>query len=133
MIVVDTNVVAYLTIPGDRTSAARRVLRADPEWRAPLLWRSEYRNVLATRLREHTLSRDAALDLVARAEALMEGGEHLLASGPVLRLAASSGLSAYDCEFVALARALDTRLVTGDARIRDRFPERAVTMEAFGS
>lgn len=133
MIVVDTNVVAYLVIPGDRSSAAREVLRTDPDWRAPLLWRSEFRNVLATRLRNDTLALEAALDLMARAETLLRGGEHHLASEPVLRLAARSGLPAYDCEFVALARILGTRLVTGDERIGERFPEGAVTMEEFAA
>lgn len=133
MIVVDTNVIAYLVIPGDRTSAAKDVLRVDPEWRAPLLWRSEFRNVLATRLRNDTLPLEAALDVMSRAEILLQGGEHHLASEPVLRLSFESGLSAYDCEFVALARSLGIRLVTGDERIADRFPEEAVLMEKFRS
>lgn len=131
MIVVDTTVIAYLLLPGNRSSVARDVLRADPDWRAPLLWRSEFRSVLATRLRSGALALEAALDLMARAESLLRGGEHHLASERVLRLAAESGLSAYDCEFVALARTLGTRLVTGDDRYGERFPEGAVTMERF--
>ena len=38
---VDTNVIAYLWLPGKRTAAAERLLK---DWNAPLLWRSEFRN-----------------------------------------------------------------------------------------
>jgi predicted nucleic acid-binding protein len=44
MIVVDTNVVAYLLLGGEKTGEARMVFHKDPTWAAPLLWRSEFRN-----------------------------------------------------------------------------------------
>jgi len=37
-------------------------------------------------------------------------------------LAASSGCSAYDCEFVAAAQQLDAPLVTADRALRKGFP-----------
>ena len=43
MIVVDTNRLAYLLIGGKPTQAVREVLLQDPEWSAPVLWRSEFR------------------------------------------------------------------------------------------
>jgi hypothetical protein len=49
----------------------------------------------------------------------------------VLELAARTRLSAYDCEFVALAQALAVPLVTEDRAVRKAFPEVAVTMEDF--
>ena len=50
MIVVDTNIVAYLYLPGEHTAAVERLLERDPEWAAPILWRSEFRNILALSL-----------------------------------------------------------------------------------
>lgn len=37
MIVVDTNVLAYLLLTGEHTSEAEQVLAKDPVWAAPVL------------------------------------------------------------------------------------------------
>ena len=46
MIVVDTNVIGYLFLSSDQSVLAERALQKDNEWAAPILWRSEFRNVL---------------------------------------------------------------------------------------
>lgn len=40
MIVVDSNILAYLYLPGDFTEQAERLLGENPDWVAPSLWRS---------------------------------------------------------------------------------------------
>ena len=47
MILVDSNVLAYLYLPGDRPAETEALLDQDPDWAAPVLWRSEFRNILA--------------------------------------------------------------------------------------
>lgn len=131
MIVADTNLIAYLHLSGTRTDAAEAVLRADPDWHAPLLWRSEFRNVLALHVRERGWDVSSAARICREAEETMEGGEHLIPSPSVLRLAESSGRSAYDCEFVALAEALGVPLVTADRELAESFPDRAIPLGAF--
>lgn len=133
MIVVDTNIIAYLLIPSDRTEQAAQALRQDPEWSAPLLWRSELRNALAQYIRRESLSLEDALRIVEHAEALMAGGEHTVPSVEVLRLASTSGCTAYDCEFVALARDLDVPLVTVDRQVLAKFPETAIELGDYVS
>jgi predicted nucleic acid-binding protein len=125
MIVADTNVIAYLYLPGDRTADAEALVRRDPEWAAPVLWRSEMRNVLATQLRAERLDLSGAQAIQAEAEQLLHGREFAVDSAEVLRLAADSGCSAYDCEFIVLAEYLDAPLFSGDRRLVERFPERA--------
>lgn len=130
MIVVDSNILAYLYLPGDRTAAAEALLEQDPEWAAPVLWRSEFRNILAGYMRRKTIAFDQALALQSEAESLLSGSEFEVDSGSVLALVRDSGCSAYDCEFVALAIKLDTRLVTVDKKLLREFPERVVAFAA---
>ncbi len=128
MIVVDTNVIAYLWLPGALTARAEALLRRDPEWAAPLLWRSELRNVLATMLRRGDVDLDLAAGIMARAEAHLRRREFTVPSSEVLRFAERSRCSAYDCEFVVLARELGVSLVTTDRRVLSSFPETAVPL-----
>jgi len=131
MIVVDTNVIGYLYLTSDRSSQAEQAFRKDPVWAAPLLWRSEFRNVLALYLRRGLLSLEDAHQIMDQALRLMRGMEYQVTSLRVLSLVASSSCSAYDCEFVALAQDLDVPLVTADRHILDQFPETSISLDAF--
>lgn len=130
MIVVDTNVLAYLYLPGDHTEAAARLMQRDADWVAPTLWRSEFRNLLAGYLRRGRLDFEHAWALQQEAEALLSGAEFEVASLRVLELVRDSDCSAYDCEFVALAQQLGTRLATMDAKLLRTFPGTAVPLPA---
>ena len=122
MIVVDTNVLAYLWLPGDRTMAAERLLKRDPDWNAPLLWRSEFRNVLAGCLRRGDVTLETALQIADGAEGQMRGREYSVPSAQVLTRVEESDCSAYDCEFVVLADELGVSLVTSDEKLLKSFP-----------
>jgi predicted nucleic acid-binding protein len=125
VIVVDSNVIAYLYLPGEHTAAAEALMQRESKWAAPLLWRSEVRNVLAGYLRRGTLSFEQTLAIQSEAEDLLRGGEYEVSSAAVLELVAASDCTAYDCEFVAVARHLGTRLVTMDAKLLKAFPKDA--------
>ena len=131
MIVVDTNVIAYLYINGERSQQAEDLLVKDSEWIAPKLWLSEFRNVLSLYLRKNLLTLDEILCILQQAEALLAHHEYKVASAEVMELVNSSNCSAYDCEFVALARHLDIRLVTVDKKIIKDFPNIAIALEDF--
>lgn len=130
MIVVDTNVVAYLYLPGEYSAAAEEMLEHDPDWVAPVLWRSEFRNILAGYLRRGTLSFQQVNDLQTEAEDLLKGAEYEVDSLSVLELVRNSDCSAYDCEFVALAIKLGTKLVTMDGKLLRAFPDITVALAA---
>jgi predicted nucleic acid-binding protein len=131
MIVVDSNVIAYCWLNTDLTDVAQLVRREEREWHVPLLWRSEMRNVLAGYIRKgHLTVRDSGR-IMSRIEAELAGHEHVIESAPVLELVRSTELSAYDCEFAALALQLDVPLVTEDRAILKALPRTAKSMAAF--
>ena len=131
MIVVDTNIIGYLYLSSDRSELVEQVLLADDRWVSPLLWRSEFRNVLAHYIRKGLLSFEDAVQIMNEAMSLMDGMEYEVNSLDVLRLVKKSSCSAYDCEFVALARTLGIVLVTVDRQILREFPLDAVSPEDF--
>ena len=131
MIVVDTNVTAYLWLPGELTAAAERLLADDPDWAVPLLWRSEFRSVLAGAVRRKLCRIERATAIAAAAEDHFTGREFAVESAEVIRLAHESGCSTYDCEFVALARTLGAVLVSHDREVLKAFPGVAIPLENY--
>lgn len=132
MIVADTNIISYLFLPTVYSEKASRLYLQDAEWVAPSLWRSEFRNVLALYIRQQILSLPEALAIQEEAEALMADHEFTVTSVQVLTLTDSSQCcSAYDCEFVALAKQLSVKLVTEDKKILREFPDVALSLDDF--
>jgi len=131
MIVVDTNVIAGMWVPNNMDEWVYKVLKKDDEWAAPLLWRSEFRNVLSIYLRKGMLEFPVVLQAAEEAELLMDANEFEVNSTQVMSLVADSSCSAYDCEFVALADDLNVQLVTFDKKIVREFPDVAISPEEF--
>jgi predicted nucleic acid-binding protein len=121
VLAVDTNVLAYLLLEGDRTADAQALYARDADWRSEAFLLIEFSNVLATYARRGALGADAAAQLLAGAEQVL-GGVVNLPHGRALALAAEFGVSAYDARFLGAAQALRTKLVTEDAKLRAAAP-----------
>lgn len=121
MIVVDTNVIAYLLIEGDRTADAQALRLADPDWRSEPFLLVEFSNLLATQVRAKALS-------AAQAKSLLESAAQQVAAwvevpyAGALTVALERQVSAYDARVVACARRLSVPLVTEDSRLRAATP-----------
>ncbi|MFC1661597.1 type II toxin-antitoxin system VapC family toxin [Gemmatimonadota bacterium] len=117
MIVVDTNVMVYLLTGSTRGEDAARLLAHDPEWAAPPILLSELRNVLVGLVRRGHIGVSDAVGICEDAQAVL--GERVVSvpATPVLTTATESTMSAYDAEFVVLARRLAVPLVTADRTI----------------
>jgi predicted nucleic acid-binding protein len=116
VVLVDTNVLVYLLIEGDRTASAQALYASDPDWRSEAFVLVEFSNVLATYVRTRALSLAKGKELAAEAEAMLPalvGFPHKQA----LEIAEQFGISAYDARFIGLAKQLRVKLVTEDARL----------------
>ncbi len=127
MIVADTNTIANLYLPTEQTDNVVSLLHSDPHWVAPLLWRSEFRNVLALYVRKNIIDLNTAIAMQSQAERQLADKEYTVNSMDVLALATQTGCSAYDCEFVTLATSLNLKLITGDKKLLQTFPGIAMT------
>ena len=72
-VVVDTNILAYYWLPGQRTEEAVALRRSTDDWYAPKLWKSELRNILAGYLRRGGIGPDAARVLIRAAGGSLQG------------------------------------------------------------
>jgi predicted nucleic acid-binding protein len=131
VIVVDTNVICYRWMSSPNSAAAETALAKDPHWIAPLLWRSQFRNIMALAIRKKALTIAGAQDIMRKAEVSFERSEFAVSSDAVLRLVAKSNCTAYDCEFAALAYANRVHLLTMDRQILHEFPEVAISLNDF--
>jgi predicted nucleic acid-binding protein len=132
VVLVDTNVLAYLMLEGDRTSAAQELFERDADWRSEAFIMVEFSNVLTTYVRTKVLSRDQGLKLLAGAEKLLP----VLTSvrnARALEVATQFGISAYDARFVALAIQMKVKLVTEDAKLRAAVPSWTVSLASAGA
>ena len=133
MIVVDTNVLVYFYLPTDLTPQATRLRELEPHWIVPRLWKSELRSALSLYVRKELLTLEQALRLQTRAENLLADCEFEMPSQDIFQLVSESTCSAYDCEFVALAKHFNTKLVTSDKKVINAFPSIAVSLAKTGA
>lgn len=131
MIVADANLLVYLVFRGVQTPIARAVAARDAEWAAPPLWSSEVLSALGSYVKRGDVSVADAADMYSGAAHAIGDREFDPEPVEVLELAARSGCSTYDCEYVAVARALGVPLVTADKQILRAFPGTALSPEAF--
>lgn len=131
MIVSDTNLIVYLYVESEFTVRARAVHALDSDWVFPPVARSEATNALATLTRENWISAESALRALELIEPRIVTGTRALPMKDALQLAIKHGVSAYDAQFVALAGLQGVVLVTEDGKLRKRFPDIAISMEAF--
>lgn len=133
MIVADTNLVSYLLIASEHTDAARAVWARDPRWVLASLWRSEYLSVLATAVRARVLEHHQARSAWRAGVRLFGRSEREPDGEAVLDAALEFGVSAYDAQFVVVAKELNVPLVTGDRKLREACRPLAVSLAEFAA
>ncbi|MCG3195082.1 MAG: hypothetical protein DIJKHBIC_04351 [Thermoanaerobaculia bacterium] len=131
MIVIDANVVAYLLISGPRTAEAEATLLRDPAWVAPVLWKSEVRNVLSLYVRRREIDVETAVGLFERAASIVTCPSEEASTADILRISAERSISAYDAEYAALSSLHGIPLVTADGPLATKCPDLAIRLGDF--
>lgn len=132
MIVVDSSVIVSICLKTPKTPVARELWWRDSDWHAPVLWISEFRNVLVMYVRHGRHDMDACRTVLADAHSiLLDRKVHVLPDKDVVELAIQTGCTAYDCEFARLAQVLRAPLLTWDEQLLKAFPGTAVRPEDF--
>lgn len=131
MIVVDTNVMIRLVVGGENGVAAARLLERDAEWAGPRILMSELRNVLVGFTRRGALTPDQAKVMIDDAALVLGDRIAEASSAQVIDAALECGLTAYDAEFVALARTLNVPLATLDNAILQGAPDVATSLDTL--
>src|SRR5699024_94178 len=121
MIVVDTNILAHFWLPSESTDLCDKLYQEVPEWAAPILWKSEFRNVISLYLRKDLIELAEALLIVEKAAQQMQERQYHINSVQVLHHVNQSTCPSYDCEFVSLAKDLDVNLITMDKQLLNEF------------
>jgi predicted nucleic acid-binding protein len=131
VIVVDNSVLVYFWLPGSFAEMAEAAKERDGTWAAPVLWRAEFRNVLAGYLRKKRLTEAEANAAYLNAQKDLGAQEFTVPTERILKLVLASDCSAYGCEYAALAQDLGVPLVTDDQQVLREFPKIAVSLEEF--
>ncbi len=139
MIIVDANIVVRLWMRGQYADEIELVWERDSHWLVPDIFWVEIRSALLGYIRAGELSLDRAHALMRTAPSIVTRPQESGQVNPdeadvlpdTLGVALDYGLSAYDAIYVALARRLQTPLVTLDRRIVQRAPDYAVSPQDF--
>ena len=122
MLLVDTNIVAYLLIEGDHTEAAQKLRTRDSDWRSEAFLLVEFTNVLVSSIARKRMTLPMAEDFLTKVIDLFDGKLGRIPHASVLAIATRHRVSAYDARFLSLADQLGSRLITEDARLRAAAP-----------
>lgn len=131
MIVVDTMVISYLLIPNEKyNQSAVNLYEKDMNWITPSLWCYEFLSVLTLYQRKSIIDSSRCKILFKKALEIIETRE-LINIDLVFGIIENSTLSAYDANFVALAKETNLPLITEDKKILGEFPTMAVSIEKY--
>jgi predicted nucleic acid-binding protein len=127
VVVVDTNVLAYLLIEGDRTTDAQALYAKDSDWQSEAFVLVEFINILTTYTRTSALTHEQGLKLLAEAETLLPPLPSV-SHKEAYEVSVEFGISAYDARFITLAQQMKSKLITEDAKLRKAVPAWTVSL-----
>ena len=123
MIVVDVNIIVNLFIEGEHTTAASDLYKQDDQWCCPDIWLHEMTNVMSTYVKHGGVSQKKAAQILNNALAYFLDTTFSISVTDVLNCSLKYNISAYDAEYIVLAKSNKTRLVTVDKKLNKAIPQ----------
>ena len=131
MIVVDTNILIYRIVDGDKTEKTLRLEDRDSDWKTSPLWQYEFGNALILMIRQRHLTPKAAIALFESAHSSFSPGETQPDLDLAFHLAAEKKITFYDAQYLTLAHSLKVPLITEDRALRKSAGNAAMSLEEF--
>lgn len=122
MLLIDTNVLAYLYLEGVKSKAVQELAVRDPDWQSESYLLIEFTNVLTRYLAANILPLVRVQEIFAQAAQKMDGSLHTVPHFEVLPICAEFNVTAYDARFLQLAQKLGLKLITEDKKLRTAAP-----------
>ena len=117
MIVADTCLVVHLFNETLLTSIAQKILKKDPSWILPPLWKEEYANIISKLARKESRNVHEVIKHFSHVLDELHGSEVVIDSKEALKISIQYSISVYDAHFVGLAVNFDIPLVTEDKEV----------------
>lgn len=131
MIIIDTCIVIHLFNETELTKLAQEVLRKDPNWILPSLWKEEYANVLSKLARKEQRPINEVIEHYNHTLEELKDCEIPVDNRKALLISIKFKISVYDAHFVSLASDFNSILVTEDKEILKNSPVKALNMKNF--
>lgn len=128
MTLIDLSVLSAFWLGGASREAAERLYREHPEWATPVAWRTELRRILDTWESFEQIDGIDAAQIWNAAESQLAGRELFSGSTEVLELALAHGISRFEAEVAACARAEGLRFHTTNPRLAQLFPDHSTLL-----
>lgn len=131
MIVVDTNIIAYRFIQGDKTNLVLKAQDIDCDWIVPELWKHEFLNVLSTLTKNDLLEKKQAIEIYSNAYRILRRFEKPVSKNSALVCSIDFMINAYDAQYIVLAKSLGLKCLTEDKKVLKTFPQIAISLKQF--
>jgi predicted nucleic acid-binding protein len=123
LVLIDTNVLAFLVLEGPQTAAARALLDNDDDWRSESYVLIELTNVLTTTVRVRGLSIRTARRAFSAAREVIGPELVSIHHEDAITYAHRYDITAYDARFLVAAHTLGVKLTTEDTKLRRAAPK----------
>ena len=121
MIVVSTDIVVALYLPGENTGTAEAVLKRDPAWASPMLWRTLFPHYVTEPLRLGAVTPALVVLMLEEAEKLFLSREFPSPARENMRFVFQSQCSAFIAPFLGLAQGLGVSALLTKSRSNRTF------------